>query len=197
MAPLNDEQLHQIRDERREQIRRAGLKVFARRGILGTKMSMIASEAGISHGLVYHYFKSKDELFISLVEEAVVSAAEAVQSIYSIPGTPMEKLRLLTAEILDPGGTEYFLLIHQARTSDGVPEQAKELIATYSMRSFIDTLIPLFTEGQRTGEIVSGNPEDLIASYLSIISGLMVLHAKEGEYRIPETALLLRMLTPP
>lgn len=51
MAPLNEQQLEQIHDERREQIKKAALKVFARHGINGTKMSMIAAEAGISQGL--------------------------------------------------------------------------------------------------------------------------------------------------
>jgi len=62
LSPLSGEQLHQIRDERRGQIIQAAVNVFSRRGIIGTKMSMIAAEAGVSHGLVYHYFKTKDEL---------------------------------------------------------------------------------------------------------------------------------------
>ena len=58
-------------DERREQIKRAALKIFAQRGIAGTKMSMIASEAGISQGLTYRYFNSKEEIFSVLVQEAI------------------------------------------------------------------------------------------------------------------------------
>ena len=48
LSPLTEDQLHQIRDDRKEQIMLAGAKVFARKGIIGAKMSMIAKEAGIS-----------------------------------------------------------------------------------------------------------------------------------------------------
>ncbi|MDZ7543600.1 TetR family transcriptional regulator, partial [Clostridium perfringens] len=133
MSPLNEEQQHHIRDERREQIISAALKVFARRGIIGTKMSMIAAEAEISHGLLYHYFASKEELFTTLVERAMIASDEAMQSDYELPGSPIDKIRALTQDILDEGGTDYFLLIHQARTSDGVPEKVVELMKHYSM----------------------------------------------------------------
>jgi AcrR family transcriptional regulator len=196
LSPLNEEQLHQIRDERKEQIMGAALKVFSRRGIIGTKMSMIAAEAGISHGLLYHYFKSKDELFTTLVQWSMEEAHAAMKSIYDLPGSPIEKVRKLTEAILEEDGTPYFMLIHQARTSDGVPEKAKQLIQQYSMKTFVDQLLPLFTEGQKAGEIAGGNLQHLISCYLSVLSGLMVLNTKEDEdYSLPEVDVLLRIVT--
>ncbi|MED4782369.1 TetR/AcrR family transcriptional regulator [Brevibacillus choshinensis] len=198
MAPLNEEQLHQIRDERRDQIIGAAIKVFARRGIIGTKMSMIAAEAGISHGLLYHYFTSKEELFTMLVEDAMVGAEEAMSSIYDLPGSPIEKIRTLTLEMLDESGTPYFMLIHHARTSDGVPEKVKELMDRNNMEAFIERLLPLFRDGQQAGEIVDGNPEELISSYLSVLSGLMVVNAQGiGGYRLPGVDMLLRLIARP
>ncbi|MED1792187.1 TetR/AcrR family transcriptional regulator [Brevibacillus nitrificans] len=195
MAPLNEEQLHQIRDERREQIMRAALKVFARRGIIGTKMSMIAAEAGISHGLLYHYFSSKEELFTTLIEDAMKGAEEATSGVYDLPGTPLEKIRALSVEMLDESGTPYFMLIHHARTSDGVPEKVKELIARHDMHAFIARLLPVFREAQQAGEIVEGSLEELISSYLSVLSGLMVLNAQGIEgYRLPDVDMLLRLI---
>ncbi|MCP1312549.1 TetR/AcrR family transcriptional regulator [Paenibacillus tyrfis] len=198
MAPLNDEQLHQIRDERKEQIMEAALKVFSRRGIVGTKMSMIAAEAGISHGLLYHYFKSKDELFTTLVRMAMLGAQDAMKSIYDLQGSPLDKIKYLTKEILDESGRPYFMLIHQARTSEGVPEKVKELIAQYSMKSFVDELLPVFKEGQQTGEIAAGDPAELISAYLSVLSSLMMLNAQDVEnYRLPSSDILMRMVTGP
>ncbi|WP_308737619.1 TetR/AcrR family transcriptional regulator [Paenibacillus sp. AR247] len=168
MAPLNEEQLHQIRDERKEQIKAAALQVFARKGILSAKMSMIAETAGISNGLLYHYFKSKDELFTSLVQEAMAESEAALRSIYDMPGTPLERIKALTAEILNEGGAPYFMLIHQSITSDGVPEQVKQLQQEYSMDSSVDILLPLFKEGQQAGELVEGDPrESSLVTYLS------------------------------
>ncbi|MET3291570.1 UNVERIFIED_CONTAM: AcrR family transcriptional regulator [Brevibacillus sp. OAP136] len=195
MAPLNDEQLTQIRDERKEQIIAAALKVFARRGIAGTKMSMIATEAGISHGLLYHYFKSKDDLFTTLVEGAVLEAHEEMKRVYELPGSPIERIRMLTESTLDEGGKPYFLLIHQARTSEGVPERAKQLIEKYSLELFVEQLRPLFEQGQQAGEVAEGDAGELIACYLSVLSGLMVLSAHETpDYIMPRIDLLLRLV---
>ena len=195
MAPLNDEQLHQIRDERREQIMSAALNVFARRGIIGTKMSMIAAEAGISHGLLYHYFKSKEELFTTLVRDAMIASQEGMREVLDLQGTPMDKIRALTHEIIDESGAPYFLLIHQARTSDGIPDEVKQLMKQYSMEMFVSVLRPLFVEGQQAGDIVQGDPEELISSYLSVLSGLMVLNAQGiDDYRMPGVDMVLRLV---
>lgn len=195
MAPLNEEQLNQTRDHRREQIKAAALEVFARKGILGTKMSIIAEVAGISNGLLYHYFKSKDELFTSLVQEAMDESQVAMRSLYGLSGTPIEKIKVLTEDILDESSSPYFMLIHQARTSEGVPEKAKQLLEQYSMKTFINLLLPLFKEGQQAGELVEGDPDELIACYLSVLSGLTVINSQGIKvYQIPKTDMVLRMI---
>lgn len=197
LPPLNEEQQLQIRDERREQIMSAALKVFARRGIIGTKMSMIAAEAEISHGLLYHYFTSKEELFTTLVEKAMIASDEAMQNVYKLPGSPIHKIRALTQDMMDESGTDYFLLIHQARTSDGVPEKVVELIERYSMDNYVKQLRALFREGQEVGEVAERDLDEMISSYLSVLSGLMVLNVQKiGGYQLPKVDVLLRMITP-
>ncbi|KOY17724.1 TetR/AcrR family transcriptional regulator [Paenibacillus xylanivorans] len=195
MSPLNEEQLQVIRDERKEQIIEAALKIFARRGIIGAKLSMIATEAGISQGLLYHYFKSKDELFILLIQQAIQESIDSMKSVYQLPGSPIEKLRAFTQ--LDSEGQLYFMLIHQARTSDGVPEKAKQLIEQYSMESYVvDILEPLFIEGQKAGEFAPGDPRQLVSTYFTVVSALMTLNIHEDEaYQMPEVDLLLRIVT--
>jgi AcrR family transcriptional regulator len=192
LSPLNKEQFDQIRDERKEQLIGAALKVFSSRGIIGSKISMIAAEAGVSQGLFYHYFKSKDELFTSLVQEALEASLSSIDRLYQVSGSPKDKIKFLTESILDKSGAPYFRLIHQARTSDGIPVKAKQLIEQYSMKIYVDRLLPLFKEGQQAGEIAAGNLEELISIYLSVLSGVMVL---SEDYRIPDASFLLRILT--
>ncbi|WP_405078834.1 TetR/AcrR family transcriptional regulator [Paenibacillus chitinolyticus] len=195
MAPLNDQQLNQIRDERRVQIMGAALRVFARRGIVGTKMSMIAAEAGISHGLLYHYFTSKEELFTTLVQGALEASQEAMKEVYLLPGTPLDKIRRLSEEMLDKSGAPYYLLIHQARTSEGVPDKVNRLMRNYTLDTYVEQLLPLFREGQERGELDAGDTEEMIASYVSVLSGLMVVTADgNDDYRVPPVDRLLRMI---
>lgn len=54
--------------DKRQIILEAAIKVFARAGYHGSRVSDIAREAGIAYGLVYHYFKNNG--FAAAVEEA-------------------------------------------------------------------------------------------------------------------------------
>jgi AcrR family transcriptional regulator len=57
------------RRDRREDILRTSLHLFAERGFHGTSMRDIAREADITEGLIYHYFASKRDLFRAIIEE--------------------------------------------------------------------------------------------------------------------------------
>jgi len=184
-----------IRNDRREQILRAALQVFSRKGIIETKMSMVAEKARISKGLLYNYFTSKDELFTTLVEWALSESHRTMTYAYMLPGRPIEKIRVLTEMILAEGDGTYFMLIHQARTSDETPEKVKELLKQYSMDTYVDELLPIFLKGQQAGEIIDIEPRKLIAGYLSVISGLMLLGIPEdGHFQQPDADLILRMI---
>ena len=55
--------------DRRRQILDAAVRVFARQGFHSCRVSDIADEAGVAYGLVYHYFRSKDEVMNELFNE--------------------------------------------------------------------------------------------------------------------------------
>ncbi len=56
------------RKERRERILNAAREVFFRKGYIGATMRDIALEAEFSPGLIYHYFKNKDDIYASICE---------------------------------------------------------------------------------------------------------------------------------
>ena len=53
---------------RRAELVDVALRLFAERGFRGTTIADIASETGTAHGLIYHYFKSKDDLLAAILE---------------------------------------------------------------------------------------------------------------------------------
>ena len=57
------------RRDRRDDILQASLDLFATKGFHGTSMRDIARSAGITEGLIYHYFASKRDLFRAIIEE--------------------------------------------------------------------------------------------------------------------------------
>ena len=56
-------------DERRREILDAAIRVFAKKGYDRTSISDIASESGISQGLCYRYYSSKEEIYDAAIEE--------------------------------------------------------------------------------------------------------------------------------
>lgn len=54
--------------DRRKTILRAAIEVFAQKGYHGCRIADVAREAGVAYGLVYHYFKNKDELLETVFE---------------------------------------------------------------------------------------------------------------------------------
>lgn len=62
MSPRTEEQFEAVREKKRAFILDAALKLFAKKGYYQTSMKDIANEAGISYGLIYNYFDSKETL---------------------------------------------------------------------------------------------------------------------------------------
>jgi len=62
-------ELGEATDRRRELVD-AAVRVFARKGFHGSRVGDIAEEAGVAHGLLYHYFRSKDEVLETIFRDA-------------------------------------------------------------------------------------------------------------------------------
>ncbi len=62
-------------EDRRKQILEAAFKVFAEKGFKGATNKNIADEAGVTPGLIYWYFESKEDLFFALMEEHLAVGA--------------------------------------------------------------------------------------------------------------------------
>ena len=56
-------------EDKRRQLLDAAVRVFARRGYHGSRVGDIAEEAGVAHGLLYHYFSSKEEVLGTVFSE--------------------------------------------------------------------------------------------------------------------------------
>ncbi len=194
LSPLNRQRLDQIRDERREEIKQAALKVFARRGYTGTKMSLIAKEASISEGLIYRYFQSKKELFITLIQELMEEARWEIEHVRHLPGTPFEQIRNLTENMLDENSKYAFMLIERARKDDDVPEKVTQIFEHLPTHGFIDLLVPFFIEGQKSGEFSSGEPRKLLTWYFNIVISLLTQEQEDEEYGLPDAEVLMRIL---
>jgi len=67
--PRTEKQFEEIREFRKAMIMDVALELFANEGYYPTSISKIASKAGISKGLMYNYFKSKEVLITVMILE--------------------------------------------------------------------------------------------------------------------------------
>ncbi len=87
--------------DKRRMILDAAVRVFARQGFHGTRVSDIADEAGVAYGLVYHYFKSKDQVLNTLFIERWDVLLEAIRATDGHAVPVRDKLYAIASFIVD------------------------------------------------------------------------------------------------
>jgi AcrR family transcriptional regulator len=73
----------------------AAMQVFARKGIVSTKMIDIARAAGIGKGTIYEYFRSKDDIFISAFHYFFSNIDKMIREVVDNESDPLSQLQLL------------------------------------------------------------------------------------------------------
>ena len=115
-------------DERRRQLLDAGTRVFTERSYDDASMADVARAAGISKGLLYHYFPSKRDLFVATLEAAAAELREITQPDPALP--PAEQLvGVLDAYLswIDEHADSYAKLLESATSSDDVHSYMEEM----------------------------------------------------------------------
>ena len=87
--------------DKRRLILDAGVRVFAKRGFHHCRVSDVADEAGVAYGLVYHYFRSKEEILNTLFLERWQIMLDAIAEIDARDLPSREKLRSVAGFIID------------------------------------------------------------------------------------------------
>ncbi len=149
--------------DKRERILAAAERIFAQRGFFHARVSEIAREAGVADGTIYLYFKSKDELLISLfesrMERVVVSLGAAIES-----AGPSARDRLIA--FLD---TYVHLVVDNPALAEVLTvelRQSSKFMKEYQSRQFGDflrLLAALVSDGQEAGEFARELPAPVVA----------------------------------
>jgi AcrR family transcriptional regulator len=202
MCPRTVESNQRIRDERQEQIFDAALYVFAHQGFAAAKITDIAARAGVSYGLIDHYFGKKEEIYIAVVRRAFEGGLQLMQNGFDRPESPWDRLRFIYTHILAgvKEQPEYIMLVSQIGSNDAIPPDIRALFTDYEKRSFaIQT--ELIREGQIAGQVIAGDPVELALAISSAITGLAnqgfgVPAHPEYSAHFPSIETLLRILAP-
>jgi len=162
--PVSPKDNQEVRDQRREQILDAASVVFSERGLVASKIADIARVAGLSHGLVYHYFESKEHVFAALIERVLGGIRE---SLTAASGTPAERLEesIQRAVALTRDRPEVGRLLSQSMLLQSIPETSR-LAAMNHACEIHDHWTRLLRDCQKSGAVTEAIAASELASML-------------------------------
>ncbi len=196
MTPKNEEQFKDIRDQRQQELRRSALKLFSQKGYAATKVSDITSNAKLSHGLFYHYFESKEDLYVKVIRDILQDFIKLVAAATERNSTALGKMEWLT-DVTHAGsireGVYRHILVLQALYSDHINEPTKSEIVT-RYKEAVSGIAHIIHEGQQEGYFIDGDPEELATYHLSLAHGLLIWNARTDRPLALSTDKVLRQL---
>jgi TetR/AcrR family fatty acid metabolism transcriptional regulator len=136
-------------EDKRRVILDAAVRVFARKGYHTSRVGDIAEEAGVAHGLLYHYFRSKEELLETIFRETWRDVLNAVQAVQETDESARDRL----------AGVAKILLRAWRRDPDLVRVLVREVTRGSHLQKRIDEIDQAFAgleriiaRGQEEGE---------------------------------------------
>ncbi len=138
--------------DKRERILDAAVRVFAKKGFHATRVSEVAKAAGVADGTIYLYFKSKDQLLVSLFEDRVERLLTFLHTELPATAGASEKLRRIIELQLGLLEGERDL----AEVITVILRQSTKLMKEYAAPKFtayLDAIARVVADGQASGEL--------------------------------------------
>jgi AcrR family transcriptional regulator len=160
--------------ERREQIFQAAMLCFSRKGYYQTTMDDIVAESGLSKGALYWYFKSKKELFLSLVGEMMGQFGLAWESITakkesSATARLRSSLALFRAEL---GAMVPFLGVTMEAWALTRHDEEVENFMREIYRPYLDIMHGVINDGLASGEFNVASVRATSLVVMSLLDGI-------------------------
>ncbi|HVI95384.1 MAG TPA: TetR/AcrR family transcriptional regulator [Anaeromyxobacter sp.] len=139
--------------EKRRAILHAAVRVFAEKGYHGCRIADVARAANVAYGLVYHYFRNKEELLESVFAEQWTILINAIQAIDEGAGTASEKIEAIFGFVFDVYKTApaavRVLILEVTRTPNSLRAGSTRETFERAMHLVAD----IVRQGQTSGEL--------------------------------------------
>ncbi len=163
--------LEECGGDRRTQLLEVALRLFGDRGVEGTTIKQLAEAAGISTGLLYHYFKGKDDLLSQVIDYRALVLPQ-LEDLHDQPAN--EVIPMVVRAIcqdLRQNIEIIWIFFREHRTSKTVAQQIER-----RRQSCIKSLADYLQARQMTGEL-RAFPAEVAAR--SLLATLFALHLTE------------------
>lgn len=184
------EEQHEMR---KRQILDIALNHFIRYGFYGTSTRKIAEEAGISSGLMFHYFPNKLTLYEALVEigceKMIIDNGEDESPMMFFEKQVDWFLSVATQNNFASRMFVFMGLV--AINAKDVSERAAQMIKEHDVETMS---VPYIVKGQELGEIRQGDPLTLSVLFYSSIQGFAETLVARDNLKLPEKEWFLAVL---
>lgn len=180
-------------DERKKQLLRVALDVFIEKGYYGTSTREIARRAGVSSGLLFHYFSNKDCIYLELVKVGVEEMKIDTETAMKAPCEYLFQTIKNVFEQLEsnPSFGKMFVFMDNVQHT-AVHE--KEIALLLESADICRQWNPIILEGQRRGEFREGNSHSLCVAVFGAIQGIAQEKVRIPNTPLPKTDWLMDMI---
>jgi len=139
-------------DDKRRRILDAAVKVFARKGYFGARVSEIASRADVADGTIYLYFRNKEDILVSLFDEVMAEhIARGRQEIATLGGAPARLRAIAVHHLRLFGGHRDLALVFQVELRHST--RFLERFTASWLQDYFGLLGDVIDEGKREGTL--------------------------------------------
>ena len=131
----------QINAFRRRRLMESTLRLMAEKGVSGATVRAITADAGVSYGLIGHYYPTKDDLLVASLEHLFSGVADDVRCQVDAAGPdPLMRLKALPEALFSPtvfteqNRSAFLALWHEIRFNDAVRDANRGFYAGYRQR---------------------------------------------------------------
>ena len=177
---------------RKKQIQMKALELFVRKGYAETKISDIAGELNMSMGLLFHYYESKEQLYLELVQFGVwgTKANDRIPEEDPLQYFTAYLKGIFEAAAENPWIFQMFVLMSQARRA-GTPEVVRQKALSVDQ---ISRSAEIVAKGQEMGQIREGDPLTLSNAFWCSVQGIMEEHMLTPQIPLPDPEWVVDIL---
>lgn len=181
------------KEVRKFQIIQAALGLFLEHGYYGTKTSQISRRAGISEGLLFHYFPTKEILLEELINIGLegmrmptqINAKNGLDFFYQFT------VMLFSQAEENPLIAKMFVFMGHVVRAEDIPERLRKLATSVDTIAYSQSRVEA---GQKDGSIRKGDVMSLSNMYWCSVHGIMEQYALRPEIPLPEASWVVGML---
>ena len=154
----------------RQRILQAAARLYAVRGYAGTSMREVADAAQVTKPLVYYHFGSKQQLFATLMREAIDACRTLAHEVQGREVSARERLASMVSSQFDQArrAPEVVAFAHEVMTMPGLLPLGFDYKS--EGRALFETYVQLVQDGQRRGEFRDLDARAVVVAILSSVS---------------------------